>query len=663
MRIPSSRGLIPAILLVLLLVTPLALKASDRKTAFTKVPAVYQTPEGVTMGSLGNLTVEVEPGEGYVYFSADPLTQIDTQGAARTAALVASYVLGKDPLSYNFYYRLESGSMIIGGPSAGAAMTVATIAALLGKQVRGDVLVTGMINPDGTIGPVGGIPEKLKAAAEGGAKIFLVPAGQRVVEEMVPKQMEIGPLIMTTVEKRKINLTELGRELGVDVKEASTIADVVEYMVGVELNLPSGNKPNLPEELKAIIGEWVNHYIKEGESIREWVRSNLSKLSYMTRTVVEKVLSTSENLTKKAREALKQGLYYTASSFAFQSAFEAEYARSLTYYAIQGSRSVDKLLGRVSQKIKEVGSKLNGTEPDSLSSLEALIAAKARYYSAKEALTKGAQLASNKVYFDSTDWGALHWLSYAYWRAETAETWTWLFNIGKENRVAESRVHEARLREVSSVILYEAESVVSYALSLLQDIGASSNLLNDASNDLDRAGVALSSGDYYGSLGLAASALAKATASIHQWFTSDPGAVQNALRKMSYSSINGLLSKGIVPVLALSYAETAEVYEGEGDIFDSITYYELSSAHAHMLSLLSISGGGKGLGEGAPQEAQTSQKQPTTTRSTPQTESPRSESTEIPRGLFPPSSVLSEMLILLGSLLIGLLAGYLLGRR
>ncbi len=642
------------ILLILILIPPIYSKASDRRIAFTRVPAVYQTPDGISKGSLGNLTVEVEPGEGYVYFSADPLTQIDTQGAARTAALVASYTLGEDPLSYDFYYRLESNSMIIGGPSAGAAMTAATIAAMLGKEMKQDVLITGMINPDGTIGPVGGIPEKLEAAARGGAKIFLVPAGQRVIERAVPKEVKIGPLIMTRIEKEKVDLAELGKKLGVKVIEVSTIAEAVKYLVGVEAKTPPSVEPKLPNGVRSVLEKWVNHYLKESKAIRSYVKSNLSKLSYIAKQAIQKIVNISERLSKEAEEEMKQCKYYTASSSAFQSTFEAEYARALLDYALKGPNAVNDLMSRVDSRVKEVGSKLNSTKPDSFSSLEALIAAKTRYYLAKDALETGARLASKKVYFDSaTDWGALHWLAYAYWRAETADTWTWLFGIGRGGNISETR-----LRKVASVLLYEAESVVSYALSLLQDIGASSDLLNEASDDLDRAGIAFSSDDIYGSLGLTTSALAKATASIHQWFTSDPVAVQKAVRSISYSSINELISRGIVPVLALSYAETARVYEERRDVFNSIVYYELSSAHAHMLSLLSKVGS----------EAKVETPQNTNTEITPpKTETPlTTTSSQIPTSTQPPSKMFGisgSLLLLMGALLIGLLAGYLLGRR
>jgi PDZ domain-containing protein len=41
-----------------------------------------------------------------------------------------------------------------------------------GREVAG----TGEIAPDGTVGPIGGIQQKIAGAADDGAKVFLVPA-------------------------------------------------------------------------------------------------------------------------------------------------------------------------------------------------------------------------------------------------------------------------------------------------------------------------------------------------------------------------------------------------------------------------------------------------------------------------------------------------------
>jgi len=65
------------------------------------------------------------------------------------------------------------------GPSAGAVMTVGFAALLKGDHIRRGIALTGTIAKDGTIGPVGGIPDKIRAAAREGYRTILIPQGQR----------------------------------------------------------------------------------------------------------------------------------------------------------------------------------------------------------------------------------------------------------------------------------------------------------------------------------------------------------------------------------------------------------------------------------------------------------------------------------------------------
>ena len=65
------------------------------------------------------------------------------------------------------------------GPSAGAVMTVGFAALLKGDRIQRGMAMTGTITKDGTIGPVGGIPDKIRAAVREGYRIILIPEGQR----------------------------------------------------------------------------------------------------------------------------------------------------------------------------------------------------------------------------------------------------------------------------------------------------------------------------------------------------------------------------------------------------------------------------------------------------------------------------------------------------
>lgn len=98
------------------------------------------------------------------------------------------------------------------GPSAGAVMTVGFIALLKGDRLLRGVALTGTLEPDGRIGPVGSIPDKMRAAAREGYRTILVPAGQIY-----------GP---------NWNLNEVALELNLTVKEVDTVDQAYELMTG-----------------------------------------------------------------------------------------------------------------------------------------------------------------------------------------------------------------------------------------------------------------------------------------------------------------------------------------------------------------------------------------------------------------------------------------------
>lgn len=65
----------------------------------------------------------------------------------------------------------------VGGPSAGLMFTLGIIDKLTPEDLTGGghVAGTGTIDPDGSVGPIGGIRQKLAGAKDGGAELFLMP--------------------------------------------------------------------------------------------------------------------------------------------------------------------------------------------------------------------------------------------------------------------------------------------------------------------------------------------------------------------------------------------------------------------------------------------------------------------------------------------------------
>jgi PDZ domain-containing protein len=72
----------------------------------------------------------------------------------------------------------------IGGPSAGLAFTLALIDALTPGELTPPqgVAVTGTIDGEGNVGPIGALVQKAVAVRRSGAGLFLVPAGQDPAE-------------------------------------------------------------------------------------------------------------------------------------------------------------------------------------------------------------------------------------------------------------------------------------------------------------------------------------------------------------------------------------------------------------------------------------------------------------------------------------------------
>jgi len=194
------------------------------------LPAIDQDGNGVAT----NLYVQAVYGKGRVLVDVNDIVFfVDTQNSIRVAQRVAQNVTGLDLSGVDLIYRIDAGNVTaLEGPSAGAALTVATIAVLQGKDVNHSVILTGTIEPDGTVGEVGGIEEKAQAAKDVGGTLLLVPAGQGMAATYKPVRHceTIGPFLYCTNEyvgtKKDISST-----VGISVKEVSNVRDALPYIL------------------------------------------------------------------------------------------------------------------------------------------------------------------------------------------------------------------------------------------------------------------------------------------------------------------------------------------------------------------------------------------------------------------------------------------------
>jgi len=211
-------------------------------------PAVAETNDGY-VGVISTITLTIQSnGSGRVFVDTLPLTQIDMQGSARLSVKVAKALVKNNeqciinPDEYDFFFVVRTSSPIIGGPSAGGVMTTAVISLLESWQMDNETVMTGMINPDGSIGPIGGIIQKIDAAYSVGAKRFLIPKGQMEYTEMIIETVSDG--IWETTRTRPVtrNVADYAMDnYGIEVVEVEDINDALLYFTGYNYTTPESS--------------------------------------------------------------------------------------------------------------------------------------------------------------------------------------------------------------------------------------------------------------------------------------------------------------------------------------------------------------------------------------------------------------------------------------
>ncbi len=550
--------------------------------AHTRIPAVT-TIGGNETGTVADLYVSVAyPGNGVVYFSAEPLTELDTQATARIAALVASTIAGKSFTAYDFFIRIKSPSLIIGGPSAGAAMTVAILSILMNQTLNDSVMMTGMVCPDGSVGPVGGIPAKLEAAAAIGIKVFLIPAGQRVVyeREIVKEPIPGGYIIRTRY--TPIDLVELGKKLNVTVIEVASIRDAFYYFTGmnISLNLTNISLPLLPENVTEIINSWTQDYLEKADSARKETTDIITKIPYPVKYVIEKHLNNSINLEKQAYSYLNQSQYYQAASAAFTSYIEARTALEYSKIYLDNARLIE-LSNEVNSTLASVRAKVMSYSPTTFAGFEAAATARYRYYLAE--LTYNNSL--NAIKSGISSWSDLdrvvYLLVYAEARADSALKWLDLGSI-------ESPVYNKQaLESIAEALIGIARSSFAYLETLAGDLGSKPPSYDEALTNVGLAEQAYTEGDYYGSIAASIHATAASIVAIHELFKTAISSIVQVVERESIASIHEAYSMGVIPLVALNYLETAKTVGNIQENWASIIYYYmLASLYAQVLKAL-----------------------------------------------------------------------------
>ncbi|MCD6497589.1 MAG: hypothetical protein J7M25_04695 [Deltaproteobacteria bacterium] len=279
------------------------------------------------------------------------------------AAYQASTAVGRDLPDYAIVAR---GKGLVDGPSASALMTAGLMAAMMHLPVRRAFTMTGTVNPDGTVGPVGGIPNKFRRAIKAGKKILGYPVGQRFSRDEVTHKL--------------IDLRAMGQQAGVQVVEIATVYDAFAFLTGRRFPMPAALSRDemalgqgMFPVLQGRISKWQSIF---GQYFKGFLSQKVTGVNEAKRriTVAARYMKASSQFLKEGSVAAAYDAAARGGGWAYTAYWFARFLRLAYRRQFKEMFQAVKALGAVNQKIARSLAKLRVVRPTSMDSLMALIA-------------------------------------------------------------------------------------------------------------------------------------------------------------------------------------------------------------------------------------------------------------------------------------------------
>ncbi len=477
---------------------------------------------------------------------------------------VASEVVQKDWKGYDFFITVRSDSPIIGGPSAGAAMTVAIIAALEGWDLDPDVIMSGTINPDETVGPVGGLYQKAEASSKV-ASLFLIPEGQATILVEDQKLTKIGPFTSVSTTQREVNLIEEGRKMGLEVREVYDIRDAVFYFTGKRIEVPH-------VEAQPIRADFMKPYAeKELSRMEEEYKKAEAEVNSYTgqyRQDLLELLKYAEDEIKTAEKAYNAGTYYTSMSASSGAGLTVTYTVNLLHY-FEGT-TTEVIFADLNQRIEQIKEEIRKEPIMGMTSLQCIATAQNRIYEAEKY--------SNQAQESDSVFKFIEYSSYAQREMENAEFW---LNLSREYKGNE--IDETSLKDAASSMVNTARLSLVYASSILPE----NDLLTEAQNRLGKAETEFAEQAYAASLFTAAESNVYSEVALIAYASQKEMVTQRIERakERAAQSIEMSRNSGIEPVVAVSFYEVAGSLGNSVQALIYLRYSEeVASLHKYVVS-------------------------------------------------------------------------------
>jgi len=223
------------------------------------------------------------------------------------SAIVAATTLNKDLTDFTF--SASSGGYI-DGASASGLMTGGFLAAMTGQNVDPNATMTGIINPDGTIGPVAGIPEKFLGSIGKGKRKLGYPIGMRMSKSEATGQV--------------VDLEELAKSHGAEAVEIADVHEAYKLLTGKQLPeavpVPETDMTLDPATTKALDAKyaaWQKQLgAKWGTLVQLETAGRLPAALVKMRQYAQKQAEQAEKLHKKGLAAIAYTRIVAATAYA-----------------------------------------------------------------------------------------------------------------------------------------------------------------------------------------------------------------------------------------------------------------------------------------------------------------------------------------------------------
>lgn len=501
-----------------------------------KLLAVQETPTGYN-GSDADLYLELKEGSGRVFLETSPLTKLDTQISTRFAKEIACSHFNLNCNQYDFIFTIKSDSNIIGGPSAGAAVAALTTIAVLDLGYDSDITITGTINSGGIVGPVGGVKEKLDAAAQAGLKKVLIATGS--------SSYPAG-------ENQTINLVEYGSiNLSMEVKETVDLDDVILELTGVDLNHKDvliGEDASYQQIMEGLQFLLCNRTLRIEEEIRE-------RNIFLHENITQELQSKKE----AARNASRQGDDYSAASICFG----ANILLKNYHYKQQNLTPLQltSLFNVLDRKVTLLQQKLREREMETISDLQTRMVVEERLSDVQEQLR---QFEEDKSTESPEHLAGL--LAYAEERYFSALSWMQFFSMEGKKFVIDGD----KLKESCSKKISESQERVQYASLYIGEENTAG-----ITTKINRAQKALEEGQFELCLITAIQTKAEADAILSSLGLKEEnvGPVLESKAKAVQRVIAENSAEGVFPILGYSYYQYGQSLK-EREPFTALVYFE-----------------------------------------------------------------------------------------